>query len=75
MVVENELSRLRKQRASLDQAIRALEELQELAFDAPRESRDAAIAGVRAKVLPINLPSVSRLKRGSVVPMRKRVEG
>jgi hypothetical protein len=74
MVVEKELLRLRKQKASLERAIRALEELQELTFDAPRESQDAAVAGVRAKVLPISMPSDSRLKRGSVVYMRKRAK-
>ena len=50
-MAKNALSILRKQRASLDRAIRALEKLQELAFAVPQDSMDAAVGQAGAKVL------------------------
>jgi hypothetical protein len=50
-VAKNALAILRKQRASLDRAIRALEQLQELAFAVPQDSKDAAVGQAGANVL------------------------
>ena len=51
IVAKNALASLRKQRASLDRAIRAVEQLQELALAVPEDSKDAAIAQAGVKVL------------------------
>jgi hypothetical protein len=50
-VAKNALAILRKQRASLDRAIRALEELQKLGFAVPADSKDAAVGQAGANVL------------------------
>jgi hypothetical protein len=50
-VAKNALAILRKQRVSLDRAIRALEELQELGFAVPADSKDAAVGQAGANVL------------------------
>lgn len=49
-MANNALSILRKQRASLVRAIRALEELQELRLAFPRDSEDAAVGQAEATV-------------------------
>ncbi|MGB9104199.1 MAG: hypothetical protein WCC59_05550 [Terriglobales bacterium] len=50
-MAKNALAILRKQRASLDRAIRALEQLQELGFAVPQDSKDAAVGQAGARVL------------------------
>jgi len=50
-VAKNALAILRKQRASLDRAIRALEQLQELGFVVPADSKDAAVGQAGANGL------------------------
>lgn len=50
-MAKNALAILRKQRVSLDRAIRALEQLQELGFAVPEDSKDAANGQAGAKVL------------------------
>ncbi|HEX9120776.1 MAG TPA: hypothetical protein VF840_09575 [Terriglobales bacterium] len=50
-MAKNALLILRKQRASLDRAIRALEELQDLRFTVPEDSVDAAVGQAGPKVL------------------------
>jgi hypothetical protein len=52
-VAKNALAILRKQRVSLDRAIRALEQLQELGLAVPQDSKDAANGQSGAKVLPL----------------------
>ena len=49
-MAKNALSILRRRRDSLNRAIRALEQLQELRFADPRRSKDAAIGQAGAKV-------------------------
>ena len=50
-MAKNALLILRKQRASLDRAIRALEQLQELGFVVHQDSKDAAVGQAGPKVL------------------------
>ena len=50
-MAKNALAILRKQRASLDRAIRALEELQELGFAVHEDTKDAAVGQAGANVL------------------------
>jgi hypothetical protein len=50
-VAKRALEILRQQRASIDRAIRALEELQELRFAVPEDSKDAAVGQAGAKAL------------------------
>ncbi|MGA1998401.1 MAG: hypothetical protein ABSG52_00270 [Terriglobales bacterium] len=50
-MAKNVLSILRKRRDSLDRAIRALEELQELRFAVHEDSKDPAVGRAGAKVL------------------------
>ena len=68
-MAKNALAILRKQRASLDCAIRALEQLQELRFAVRRDSKDAAVGQARAKVLPPRKePDREELDRPSPLP-------
>ena len=50
-MAKNALIILRKQRASLDRAIRALEQLQELGFAVSADSKNAAVGQAGPKVL------------------------
>ena len=50
-MAKNALAILRKQRASLDRAIRALEQLQELGFVVHQDCRDAAVGQAGPKAL------------------------
>jgi hypothetical protein len=50
-MAKNALDILRKQRDSLDRAIRALEELQELEYSTPEESRDATAGQAGPRLL------------------------
>jgi hypothetical protein len=50
-VAKNALAILRKQRASLDRAIRALEQLQELGFAVHADSKDGAVGQAGPNVL------------------------
>ena len=50
-MAKNALAILRKQRASLDRAIRALEQLQELGFAVHEDTKDAAVGQAGANVL------------------------
>ena len=50
-MAKNALAILRKQRASLDRAIRALEELQELGFAVHGDTKGAAVGQAGANVL------------------------
>jgi hypothetical protein len=52
-VAKNALAILRKQRALLDRAIRALEQLQELRFAACRDSDYAAFGQAGAKMMSL----------------------
>jgi len=60
MVASNPLSLLRKQRAALDRAIRALEQFQELNSPAPHKTTSPPAE--RAKLLSMDAPSPSARK-------------